>query len=178
MVPIQKVCLEPLSRDFKDRLAARGPTAMKWTCENLSARVVSHRAAPLGDGHPNTAYRQVVFRLSSDQRLLVSGTGWASLSSSSTVSTAGKPRWVPGEAKVKPDTEKNVVHQRTPFVDNGSSAKLTKVVEYLVLQIRIVNGIEEDWKVWGFTEESTPATIVEDEAYWRKQLSTQAAAVA
>jgi hypothetical protein len=60
MAPIQKFCLSPLTRDFKNRLAARGPLTMKWTCENLSARVVSHRAAPLGDDQPDTAYRQVV----------------------------------------------------------------------------------------------------------------------
>ena len=47
------------------------------------------------------------------------------------------------------------------------------VVEYLVLQKRVVRGEEEDWKVWGFTEESTPSVIARDQEYWAKMLAVQ-----
>jgi protein MBA1 len=47
------------------------------------------------------------------------------------------------------------------------------VVEYLVLQKRVIRGSEEEWKVWGFTEESTPSVIARDERYWSKMLNTQ-----
>lgn len=54
-----------------------------------------------------------------------------------------------------------------------------KVVEYIVLQRRIVEGKEDDqWKVWGFAEESTPTKMLEDEAYWQQMLSHQARATA
>lgn len=56
------------------------------------------------------------------------------------------------------------------FVDNG---KQKTVVEYLVLQKRVIRGREEEWKVWGFAEESTPQKIEEDEEYWRKTLDIQ-----
>jgi protein MBA1 len=85
---------------------------------------------------------------------------------------------VPEEARVKQETKKLVARQHPRLAEHGSSAKPTRVVEYLVLQNRVVARNEEDWKVWGFTEESTPAKIEDDAEYWRKQLSAQAAAVA
>jgi protein MBA1 len=48
------------------------------------------------------------------------------------------------------------------------------VVEYLVLQQRVIHGDVENWKVWGFTEESTPETVAHDESYWRRTIDMQA----
>ena len=108
---------------------------MDWRLKKFkSTRIVSHRASPLGEDQPDTAYRQVVFRIESVQSLSV-GTG---------------------------------AQKKDRAVDKT-------VVEYLVLQRRVINGKEEGWKVWGFAEESTPAKIEEDEAYWARMLATQTA---
>lgn len=48
------------------------------------------------------------------------------------------------------------------------------VVDYLVLQKRVIRGKEEEWKVWGFAEESTPSVKERDQEYWRKMLDVQA----
>lgn len=138
---------------------------LKWK----SARVVSHRASPLGEDHPDTAYRQVVVRLESIQSLTISD--------SSASAAPRSPRslvWKPDEATAKNvrKVQEEEGGYQGGFVDNGKSKK---VVEYLVLQKRVIRGREEDWKVWGFAEESTPARIESDEAYWRKTLSIQVA---
>ena len=160
-------------RNFQNRIAARGPLKMDWKLVKWhSARIVSHRAQPLGDTQPDTAYRQVVVRLESTQQLTMSQSGsaaeWAPNASKS--SNPKGLRWVPEEARSSKGSK--VGNQTVGFVDNG---KPKKVVEYLVLQRRVINGKEEDWKVWGFAQESTPERLEEDAAYWRKTLDSQAA---
>ena len=61
-------------------------------------------------------------------------------------------------AKLHAEDEKPVLHT---------------VVDYLVLQKRVVRGKEEDWRVWGFTEESTPDVRERDQEYWRLMLDAQ-----
>jgi protein MBA1 len=70
------------------------------------------------------------------------------------------------------DEGEEKVESKASFEDNGVPKT---VVEYLVLQKRVIRGKEEDWKVWGFAEESTPERIEKDEEYWRKTLDLQAA---
>lgn len=142
-----------------------------------SARVVSHRASPLGEDHPDTAYRQVVVRLESTQQLSMkqegSAIGWTPSASRSSMPKG--LHWKPAgtDQKVKDVVKgEKAMHG---FMDNGVPKK---VVEYIVLQTKVVKGKQEDWKVWGFAEESTPQTIEEDAAYWRKTLSAQAGSVA
>lgn len=177
-----------------------------------SARVVSHRVSALGDDFPNTAYRQAVIRLESDQRITMAPNHAAQAST-----TAEKPRlakatktvkWVPEEARTKQQQRQQKQQQQpsptlatpvngatTPATPTQSettdptattttpkshlettSGETQRVVDYLVLQIRVVRGVEDkEWKIWGFTEESTPELIVEDEAYFSKALDAQAA---
>jgi protein MBA1 len=49
------------------------------------------------------------------------------------------------------------------------------VVEYVVMQTRVVNGKPEDWKLWGFTKVTTPELLAEDEDYWMKMVEVQSA---
>ncbi|KAH7381679.1 hypothetical protein BKA66DRAFT_531007 [Pyrenochaeta sp. MPI-SDFR-AT-0127] len=170
---LKQFCLPPIVKKFESRIEGRGPLKMDWRLLKWnSARVVSHRASPLGEDHPDTAYRQAVIRLESKQSLTISETG--TFAGVKGPRGSGRPIWKPDEA-----TTKNVrkVQQEEGgyqggFLDNGKSKT---VVEYLVLQKRVIKGREEDWKVWGFAEESTPARIESDEAYWRKTLNIQAA---
>ena len=39
-----------------------------------------------------------------------------------------------------------------------------KVMEYLVLQKRIVRGKEDQWKIWGMTEETKPEDVLREDS--------------
>jgi mitochondrial protein MBA1 len=79
-------------------------------------------------------------------------------------------RWSPPETKKEDKHDKG---ERLEFADNG---KPKRVVEYLVLQRRVLSGKEDrDWKAWGFAKESTPERIEDDAVYWRRVLNEQAA---
>lgn len=80
-------------------------------------------------------------------------------------------RWAPESTK-RGKEKKNKSREVAGFVDNG---KERDVVEYLVLQKRLIRGREEEWKVQGFAVEHTPERLEEDEEYWRKTLDAQAA---
>jgi protein MBA1 len=170
---ISRFCLPPLARDFKNRIAARGPLKMDWQLRKFrSARVVSHRAVSFGEDQPDTAIRQMVVRLASTQKLTMMGaSSKKSLAEKLSTSRPAGLTWVPDEAKqLKKEKAKD---ERVDFADNG---KEKNVVEYLVLQRRVIRGTEEGWKVWGFAPESTPERIVEDAEYWRKTLNAHAGA--
>lgn len=143
---------------------------MSWTLHKFkSARIASHRCSPLGGDHPDTSYRQCIVRIESEQQLSVTPTH-----SSPTTNKTRAPKWAPEGARQK----KGIVSagaaesEALEFKDNG---KVQTVVEYLVMQTRVLEGEEEGWKVWGFASESTPAKIEEDEQYWKKMLDIQAA---
>lgn len=57
----------------------------------------------------------------------------------------------------------------------GNKVKGTEreVTEYLVLQRRLVAGVEEDWKVWGFAGETTVEGLREMERREQLQLVAQ-----
>ncbi|KAI4692676.1 hypothetical protein J4E81_007092 [Alternaria sp. BMP 2799] len=184
VTPLKQVCLPPLVKKLKQRIAARGKTTLKWNLHEFkSARVMSHRASPLGEQTPDTAYRQVVVRLVSVQSVERS-TPTSPKISKSPISAARLP-WVPDAARQRAEkarqqrqksedegeTEKPVAKSDEAFIDNG--VKKT-VVEYLVLQKRVIKGTEEDWKVWGFTEASTPSVLAREELYWSQMLNVQA----
>jgi protein MBA1 len=163
---LKNKCLSPLFKQFETRIVARGPLKMSWRLVKWkSARILSDRVSPLGEDHPDTAYRQVIVRLESLQTL-------TKTTKTSSHTTSRRPVWVPEEAKAKLDQAAREEEARDveAFVDNG---KQTKVVEYLVLQRRLIGGKEEDWKVWGFADVTTPESIEEDAAYWRKTLYSQ-----
>jgi protein MBA1 len=189
MSTVSRFCLPPLLQNFQTRIAARGPISMDWKLIGKpSTKVVSHRASAFGDDQPNTAYRQAVIRIASTQKLSVAyvkgAEGWTPNASKS--SSPKGLKWVPVDVrqqlqkekksgKVEEDVEvkMNGKPKKADFVDNG---KPKKVVEYLVLQRRVINGTEDkEWKVWGFAQESTPERIAEDAEYWSKTLNAQAA---
>jgi protein MBA1 len=188
VAPLEQICLTPLVKKLKTRIAARGNTTMEWQLHKFkSARVMSHRAAPLGEDTPDTAYRQVVVRLESVQSLTRSAS--KSKSSKSPSYAADHLPWVPDAARQRAEKarqrmrkledegeiENEGVKSRETFLDNGVPKT---VVEYLVLQKRVIRGSEEDWKVWGFAEESTPRVLERDERYWARMLDVQAAGAA
>lgn len=187
--PLEQICLPPLVKKLKQRVAARGGKLnMSWHLHKVkSMRVVSHRAAPLGEEQPDSAYRQVVVRIESVQSLKRSD----SSSSSKSAKSSSSPRavapplpWVPDAVRQRTEKARQriqkledegenvnqIVKSGDKYADNGVPKT---VVEYLVLQKRVVRGVEEDWKVWGFAKESTPSVVASDEKYWAKMLDTQ-----
>jgi protein MBA1 len=152
---------------------------MDWQLTKTpSASVVSHRASLFGEDQPDTAYRQAVFRIESTQKLTVKHAAGAvgATSNGSQLANMKGIKWLPVDVKSasgKESKDDGKVQRNVTFADNG---KPRKVVEYLVLQSRVIKGQEEDWKVWGFAQASTPARIAEDDAYWRKTLDAHAGA--
>jgi protein MBA1 len=134
-----------------------------------TARVVSHRASLFGEDQPDTAYRQAVIRIQSSQALSLKGAA-ARTSNAPKLSSMKGVKWLPAEATTESKNETLMGSQA--LKDEGHGTR-KEVVEYLVLQKRVIRGKEEDWKVWGFTQESTPEKIEEDAAYWRKTLAAQ-----
>ncbi|USP82536.1 uncharacterized protein yc1106_09810 [Curvularia clavata] len=180
MAPIKQICLPPLTKKLESRIAARGPVQLQWRLHGpfKSSRVVSHRAAPIGETMPDTAYRQVVVRLVSEQSLRT-----IPLSSTSTAPrrTVHRLPWVPDAARQQAEKQR----QREKKIEDEAGIEAVEVaeeenvvpktvVDYLVLQKRVIRGKEEEWKVWGFAEESTPKIIERDQEYWRKMLDVQA----
>jgi protein MBA1 len=155
---------------------------MDWKLIKLhSARVVSHRAVAFGEDQPDSAIRQIIIRLASTQSLRVDRKGPAAMSAStaSMRSSVGLS-WIPDEAKKlrKDQARGNAPTREVEKVKTVEEPKEAKkeVVEYLVLQKRVLSGTEEKaWKVWGFAPESTPEQMEEDAAYWRKTLDAHAA---
>lgn len=169
---LRDICLLPLAVSLRTQIAARGPVKLNWTLLKFkSARIVSHRCSPLGGDHPDTSYRQCIVRIESEQQLIVGSEGKAR---DGTKTRA--PKWAPSNAPKKADA----VRARTGIAEEGLQSKgdrrVQTVVEFLVMQTRVLDGQEEGWKVWGFASESTPAKIEEDEEYWRRMLDAQTAA--
>jgi protein MBA1 len=170
--------LAPLTKKFNTRIAARGDLKMDWKLHKIhSKKVVSHRAQPLGEDQPDTAYRQIVVRIVSTQQLTLSGGNKNSTAPDFTPSASQSPnprslRWTPDypETQTQKQPRQKQNRDRGTVVDNGQQRE---VVEYMVLQKRVIRGVEEDWKIQGFAEPSTPEKIEEDDEYWRRSLAAQ-----
>jgi protein MBA1 len=167
---LQHICLPPLAASLRSQIAARGPVKMSWHLHKFkSARIVSHRCAPLGADQPDTSYRQCIVRLESEQTL---ATKPVALRAESRV---GKPVWAPASIASLGAAKKDVA-KKDVEVEKAEQKQTQTVVEYLVMQTRVMGGKTEDWKIWGFAGETTPAKMEEDEAYWKKMLDIQASA--
>ena len=69
-------------------------------------------------------------------------------------------------------------NQTVKLVRKGLKGDSTKnpsdIVEYLVLQRQFVRGSAKEWKIWGFTDFSTPKSIESAEEYAREVNAYQA----
>lgn len=173
---IEQDCLPPLANQFRRRISARA-VKMDWKLNKIqSIRIVSHRASVLGEDRPDTAFRQVIFRIASTQTLTLSNPKSQKGPSGSVDQSRNLSRraggWKPMDAanSINQVGEQNQDLAADAFLDNGNPRT---VVEYMILQKRVIDGNEEEWKVQGFTQESTPVSIEEDETYWRRMLAAQ-----
>ncbi|KAH7405800.1 hypothetical protein DE146DRAFT_787002 [Phaeosphaeria sp. MPI-PUGE-AT-0046c] len=178
MTPMSKYCLPPILREFENNIKARGPRVkMDWKIvKGPKLQIVSHRASLLGEDQPDSAFRQVVLRVTSTQEVTVSrGRDAVPRVASQKQMSNG---WRPSTNNAELNRPSNVVVDVTDASDlPRDSSQRKKVVEYMVLQKRVVDGKQDpQWKIWGFAQESTPQSIAEDDEYWRQTLSTQTAA--
>lgn len=59
--------------------------------------------------------------------------------------------------------------------DQDSATTSSDIVEYFVLQKQFIRGKANGWKVWGFTDFTTPKSILETEEYAKQVNAYQAA---
>ena len=93
-----------------------------------------------------SAIRQVVLRISSRQELIVEREVVARKKESK-VERLARMAWRPEGAKEQSESEDELEKPVTRHTKD--------VVEYIVLQRRMLKGEEEPWKVWGFVEPTT-----------------------
>jgi len=164
---INKICLSALSASSRGQIRARGPEKVSWELLKFkSARIVSHRCTPLGSESPDSSFRQCIVRLESEQQLSVRS---SSPSSSAAQRQARALAWMPKSARAELDAVS---------AKAGAGDKQTvrdTVVEYVVMQTRVIRGKPEDWKLWGFTKATTPEMLQEDEDYWLRTVQAQTA---
>ncbi|KAH6620142.1 hypothetical protein C7974DRAFT_426350 [Boeremia exigua] len=158
---LRDLCLTPLANAARTQINARGVKVSWQLLKFKSARIVSHRCSPLGGEYQDTSYRQCVVRLESEQQLTV-----VPIMPRAGQRSTGGTAWAPGAAPKQ--------KAAGALSAESEDVRTETVVEYVVLQTRVMEGkLDEEWKLWGFTTESTPARIEEDEAYWRKMLDMQ-----
>lgn len=188
MSQIERDCLPPLAKDFAERIKARGSKKLNWKLLSWqSATVMSHRVTSLGEAYPNTAFRQVVVRMKTRQRVFAPG-GTSSKSilpidsklSLETFTALSKQKWVPEEVQRKVEQHKK---EQMNVKDQGEEIRrdqgeVRNVTEYMVMQKRIISGSEDPkWRIWGFTVESTPRRLEEEEEYWQRFNAAQQTAI-
>ena len=71
---------------------------------------------------------------------------------------------------VKIRSKQRIVQTRDSETVDGHSrrdSQWVKVIEYLVIQRRIIDGEEGDWKIWGTTPETSYDRVYKEESYRR-----------
>lgn len=144
-----------------------------------ATRVVSNRALELAlPGHPQTWIRQVVIRVKTRQRLVAKQTPATKPEMQAQIQqkiSKGKRKalaWTPDGGKPLTEVEGAAVEN---VVEAPLSTETEKdVTEYLVLQKRVLLGVEDkEWKIQGFASETTLESIASDEKYIREMIAFQ-----
>jgi protein MBA1 len=144
-----------------------------------ATRVVSNRALELSlPGHPQTWIRQVVIRVKTRQRLVAKQSPTTKPEVQAQIQqpiSKGKRKalaWTPDGGKPSTEVEEAAVENA---VEAPLSTETEKdVTEYLVLQKRVLLGVEDkEWKIQGFASETTLESIASDEKYIREMIAFQ-----
>lgn len=137
---IHDITCETLRENLRSRMLAR-PEGLSytWECEYIGTpRVMSHRAAvlPLDEERAGTvsAIRQAVVRIQTVQSLL---------------RNTEDMEIVNDEHKTQQDPETLKRHEQLQ-----EEVYQVPMTEFFVIQKRKMHGVEEEWKIWGTTEET------------------------
>ncbi|KAF2415797.1 hypothetical protein EJ08DRAFT_666816 [Tothia fuscella] len=136
---LKDLCCKGLRSEYSMRIARRKPgetvhwKLVRYVNSLISPRVVSHKCGGMGAslGDLPIGIQQAVVKMKSIQMM----------------KTIAAPA---GRAKQPPST---AVKEGSAEEVDWTGAKEKAVVEYMVLQRRLLKGVYEDWKVWGFAKE-------------------------
>lgn len=148
------------------------PSHVKMTWKLLKhdprPRIMSNRFTvyPIpgsSDRNAPSTFRQVVVRLRTRQLLTIERNDPTQAHTSNggkrTRSLAWSPDGTAVEAKSgKEESQGDLSSMSLPFERHEQD-----VVEYVVLQRRMLKGVEEPWKLWGFADKTTLQRIRDDE---------------
>ena len=71
--------------------------------------------------------------------------------------------------RIRSEQRLKVSRSQDVHADSGSELHPSgKVEEYMVMQRQYIRGSPKSWKIWGFTDPSTLASVERDEEYARK----------
>lgn len=183
---LEKVCLSGLTNSFTKRLQTRDKhTKLTWEIvkHDRFPRIVCNRATKLPvPGEPEdravpTALRQIVVKMTTRQRLTVIREDAAAARNRTTPgkrreALAWKPRGVAVERK-KPASSEAEADDGIADIKGSQPIERT-VTEYVVLHQRMLRGVIGEWKIWGFTEPSTMASIARAEKYEKEMMAYEA----
>ena len=54
--------------------------------------------------------------------------------------------------------------EKSDVVIEETKVEPKKMMEYVVLQKRLIRGKEESWKIWGMTEETKPEDVLREDS--------------
>lgn len=162
---------------MQERFTSRDPNVkMTWELVKIHStpRIVSNRMAQppfpgADDKEQPTAIRQVVVRLSTRQRLVLTHTE----PESQTLNTASGIATERRKLAWSPDGLHSEIRQGQKRIEDDEVVDEHErdVVEYMVMQRWMKKGKEEQWKVWGFMDKTTVESIEKDQ---KKMEETQA----
>lgn len=171
---LRAVAISGIERALETRLNTRSKTTrLKWEIikHDRFPRIVCNRATKMPipgeeeDRAVPTAMRQIVVKLTTTQRLSVIHQDAALAQKRS---TPGKRRdalaWKPQTAAERRKAKAEAELEDTVSSKSGQPIE-RKVTEYIVLHQRMLRGVIEEWKIWGFTEPSTVASIAKNEQF-------------
>ena len=125
-----------------------------------------------------TAMRQIVVKLTTKQRLTVIR---EDPEVKQKQSQSGKQKsalqWQPRKTAAERRNEKSRPELENTDIAKDQAIERT-VTEYVVLHQRMLRGVIEEWKIWGFTEPSTMESIAKSEQFERDMGDYEAARAA
>lgn len=177
---LSTICCSGLLATLSARLSHRSPsTSVSWTLLShlQKPRLVSNRATVLPfPGLKASGMRQAVVKIRSRQALVTLTAAQARKALASKLASL-RARQEAGETDTslaKQIQELETLQRegtkrggagaapvvgrmaRVVMDEEGGERVEKEVTEYMVLQRRMLDGVEEDWMVWGFVEETTP----------------------
>ncbi|KAF2703947.1 hypothetical protein K504DRAFT_463019 [Pleomassaria siparia CBS 279.74] len=172
---LSEICLSGVGTALNERLRSRPDNVkLHWKItkgDDVLPTIVSNRAQELNlPGYPQSAIRQLVFRVQRTHRLETKKSAAPPTPVAQVQDLPKKKKqraivWTP-DGREPPEEVTNVAEGES----TSTSRVEEQVTEYLVLQKRVLRGREDKhWRIWGFTSETTLDSIKRDER-WQKQL--------
>lgn len=154
---IAKITAESLAQSMAARISYREKSeVLQWNVTRYLSRprLVSQKAGelPFDIEGAKAGARQAVVRIHTEQSLLLGKHA-----------TDNERRWANDRDRVARDAFWQYEHESENDLMEWGSPRVKVLVEYVVLQRRLIKGVEEPWHIVGFAREST----IEEVRRWR-----------